>query len=141
MAGRGPAPKAERSRPNDTARRKAEFTKVADDGQVRGPDLPDFAWHERTVAWYETWRRSPMAQTFLDADWDFLIDTAMLHTEMWNGSSGLAAEIRLRVGKLAGTPEDRMRLRMQVDTEAKEAAAPRPMNNDRRARLVAIVNE
>lgn len=141
MAGRGPAPKAERSRPNDTARRKAEFTKVADDGQVRGPDLPDFAWHERTVAWYETWRRSPMAATFIDADWDFLIDTAMLHTEMWNGSSGLAAEIRLRVGKLAGTPEDRMRLRMQVDTEAKEAAAPRPMNNDRRARLVAIVNE
>ena len=141
MAGRGPAPKAERSRPNDTARRQAEFTKVADDGQVRGPDLPEFAWHERTVAWYETWRRSPMAQTFLDADWDFLVDTAMLHTEMWNGSSGLAAEIRLRVGKLAGTPEDRMRLRMQVDTEAKEAAAPRPMNNDRRARLVAIVNE
>jgi len=141
MAGRGPAPKAERSRPNDTARRQAEFTKVAEDGQVRGPDLPEFAWHDRTVAWYETWRRSPMASTFIDADWDFLIDTAMLHTEMWNGSSGLAAEIRLRVGKLAGTPEDRMRLRLQVDTEAKEAAAPRPMNNDRRARLVAIVNE
>ena len=141
MAGRGPAPKAERSRPNDTARRQAEFTKVADDGQVRGPDLPDFAWHDRTVAWYETWRRSPMAQTFIDADWDFLIDTAMLHTEMWNGSPGLAAEIRLRVGKLAGTPEDRLRLRMQVDTEVKEATAPRPMNNDRRARLVSIVNE
>ena len=141
MAGRGPAPKAERSRPNDTARRQSEFTKVADDGQVRGPDLPDFAWHDRTVAWYETWRRSPMASTFIDADWDFLIDTAMLHTEMWNGSPGSAAEIRLRVGKLAGTPEDRLRLRMQVDTEAKEASAPRAMNNDRRARLVSIVNE
>jgi len=141
MAGRGPAPKAERSGPNDTARRQAEFTKVTDDGQVRGPDLPDFAWHDRTVAWYETWRRSPMASTFIDADWDFLIDTAMLHTEMWNGSPGLAAEIRLRVGKLAGTPEDRLRLRMQVDTEAKEASAPRAMNSDRRARLVSIVNE
>jgi hypothetical protein len=82
-----------------------------------------------------------MASTFIDADWDFLIDTAMLHTEMWNGSPGLAAEIRLRVGKLAGTPEDRLRLRMQVDTEAKEASAPRAMNNDRRARLVSIVNE
>ena len=141
MAGRGPAPKAERSRPNDTARRKAEFTKVADDGQVRGPDLPDFAWHERTVAWYETWRRSPMAVTFIDADWDFLIDTAMLHTEMWNGSPGLAAEIRLRVGKLAGTPEDRMRLRLEVEKEATEAKKPRAMNTDRKARLVAIVNE
>jgi len=141
MAGRGPAPKTERSRPNDTARRKAEFTKVTDDGQVRGPDLPDFAWHDRTVAWYETWRRSPMAATFIDADWDFLIDTAMLHTEMWNGSPGLAAEIRLRVGKLAGTPEDRMRLRLEVEKEATEAKKPRAMNTDRKARLVAIVNE
>ena len=141
MAGRGPAPKAERSRPNDTARRQAEFTKVAEDGELRGPDLPDFAWHERTVAWYETWRRSPMAQTFIDADWDFLIDTAMLHTEMWNGSPGLAAEIRLRVGKLAGTPEDRLRLRMEVETEAKQVAKVTTMNSDRKKRLVSIVNE
>jgi hypothetical protein len=141
MAGRGPAPKAERSRPNDTARRQAEFTKVAEDGELRGPDLPDFAWHERTVAWYETWRRSPMAQTFIDADWDFLIDTAMLHTEMWNGSPGLAAEIRLRVGKLAGTPEDRLRLRLEVETEAKQVAKVTTMNSDRKKRLVSIVNE
>ena len=140
MPGRGPAPKAERSRPNDTARRKAEFTKVADDGQVRGPDLPDYAWHERTVAWYDTWRRSPMAATFIEADWDFLIDTAMLHTEMWNGSPGLAAEIRLRVGKLAGTPEDRLRLRIEVDTEVKQVAQVTTMSDDRKQRLVAIVN-
>ena len=141
MPGRGPAPKAERSRPNDTARRKAEFTKVAEDGQVRGPELPDYAWHERTVAWYETWRRSPMAATFIDADWDFLIDTAMLHTEMWNGSPGLAAEIRLRVGKLAGTPEDRLRLRLEVETESKQVAQVTSMSRDRKQRLVAIVNE
>ena len=139
MPGRGPAPKAERSRPNDTARRKSEFTKVADDGQVRGPELPAFAWHERTVAWYDTWRRSPMAATFIDADWDFLIDTAMLHTEMWNGSPGLAAEIRLRVGKLAGTPEDRLRLRIEVDREVEQAPKPVRMSADRRERLLSIV--
>lgn len=139
MPGRGPAPKAERSRPNDTARRKAEFTKVSDDGQVRGPQLPDYTWHERTVAWYETWRRSPMAATFIDADWDFLIDTAMLHTEMWNGSPGLAAEIRLRVGKLAGTPEDRLRLRLEVETESKQVPRTQGMSADRRERLLSIV--
>ena len=139
MPGRGPAPKAERSRPNDTARRQAEFTKVTEDGQVRGPELPAFAWHERTVAWYDTWRRSPMAATFIDADWDFLIDTAMLHTEMWNGSPGLAAEIRLRVGKLAGTPEDRLRLRIEVDREVEQAPKPTRMSADRRERLLSIV--
>ena len=139
MPGRGPAPKAERSRPNDTARRKSEFTRVSEDGQVRGPELPAFAWHERTVAWYDTWRRSPMAATFIDADWDFLIDTAMLHTEMWNGSPGLAAEIRLRVGKLAGTPEDRLRLRIEVDREVEQAPKPARMSTDRRERLLSIV--
>jgi hypothetical protein len=79
------------------------------DGTLRGPDLPaNFDWHERTVAWYATWRRSPMAATFIDADWDFLIDTAMLHSQMWQGETKHAAEIRMRVGKLAGTPEDRL---------------------------------
>ena len=141
MPGRGPAPKAERSRPNDTARRKSEFTRVSEDGQVRGPELPAFAWHKRTVAWYDTWRRSPMAATFIDADWDFLIDTAMLHTAMWNGSPGLAAEIRLRVGKLAGTPEDRLRLRIEVDREVEQAPKPTRMSADRRERLLAVVSE
>jgi len=141
MPGRGPAPKPERSRPNDTARRQAEFTKVAADGQLRGPELPDFPWHERTVAWFDTWRRTPMAATFIDGDWDFLIDTAMLHSEMWNGNPGLAAEIRLRVGKLAGTPEDRLRLRIEVDTEAQQAPKRQRMSKDRRERLLSIVED
>lgn len=141
MPGRGPAPKPERSRPNDTARRQSEFTKVAADGQLRGPELPDFPWHERTVAWFDTWRRSPMAATFIDGDWDFLIDTAMLHSEMWNGNPGLAAEIRLRVGKLAGTPEDRLRLRIEVDTEAQQAPKRQRMSKDRRERLLSIVED
>ena len=140
MPGRGRPPSAKpMSRERDERRRKAEFTKVADDGQVRGPDLPDYAWHERTVAWFATWRRSPMAATFIDADWDFLIDTAMLHTEMWNGSPGLAAEIRLRVGKLAGTPEDRLRLRIEVDAEAEQVQRTERMTADRRERLLSIV--
>lgn len=139
MAGRGPAPKRERSRPNDTSRRAAEFTQVIADGLVRGPDLPDGSWHPRTVAWFETWRRSPMAATFIDADWDFLIDTALLHTEMWSGSPGLAGEIRLRVGKLAGTPEDRLRLRMEVQAEADAVPKQRRMDAGRRDRLLSIV--
>lgn len=80
-----------------------------------------------------------MASTFIDADWDFLIDTAMLHTEMWNGSPGLAAEIRLRVGKLAGTPEDRLRLRLEVETESKKVPRAKGMSADRRERVLSLV--
>lgn len=142
MPGRGPAPKVERTRPNDTARRQAEFTKLAADGQLRGPELPEgVAWHERTLAWWETWRRSPMAATFIDADWDFLIDTALLHTAMWEGDTKLAAEVRQRAGKMAGTPEDRLRLRLQVDTEAQSIPARPRITKDRRERLLAVVED
>ncbi|RQW76658.1 MAG: hypothetical protein EHM14_16030 [Methanothrix sp.] len=81
-----------------------------------------------------------MAATFIDADWDFLIDTAMLHSQMWQGDTKHAAEIRMRVGKLAGTPEDRLRLRMEVDTEAARISQPVSMDAERRKRLKAISN-
>lgn len=144
MAGRGPAPKAERSRPNDTARRKAEMTRVAADGEVRGPELPpDIDWPERTVAWWRTWRTAPQAQTFTESDWDFLLDTAMLHAQLWNGQSSVASELRLRVAKFGATPEDRMRLRLEVETEAEAAPKVRRRKDAaaRRGRLLAVVED
>lgn len=142
MAGRGPAPKAERSRPNDTARRQAEMTHVAEDGELRGPDLPEgLAWHERTRAWWDTWRRSPQAQTFTATDWDFLLDTAMLHSELWSGNAGVAAELRLRASKFGATPEDRLRLKLQIDTDAEAAPKQKAGNTARRARLLSVVGD
>ena len=140
MAGRGPAPKRERSRPNDTARRDAEFAHVVDDGVVRGPDLPDGVWHERTSAWWDTWRRSPLAQTFTSTDWDFLLDTALLHNELWSGNPGVAAELRLRVAKFGASPEDRLRLKIDISSEVEQAKAQPRVNAERKARLIAVAN-
>lgn len=130
MAGRGPAPKD----PSKRRRRNADPFKavtVAADGQARGPDLPDgMDWPDRTLQWWHTWRTSPQAQTFTPSDWDFLIDTAVLHAEFWRGDMKAATELRLRVAKFGATPEDRLRLRMQVDVAppADEPAtdAPKP---------------
>lgn len=144
MAGRGPAPKPVRSRPNDTARREAEMVKVAADGTMRGPDLPDgITWTARTSAWWLTWRMSPMAVTFTDTDWDFLLDTAMLHNELWSGNTGVAAELRLRVAKFGSTPEDRMRLKLAVEipaTQAKDAPAAKA-KRARRSKLLTLVQD
>lgn len=123
MAGRGPAPKGRRAR----ARDEAKLRSVTTDGEVRGPDLPDLPegeeWHERTVEWWETWRRSPQAQEFIDTDWSFLVDTALMHHTMWSkGRWEFAAELRLRAAKFGATPEDRMRLKLSVETPG----APRP---------------
>lgn len=146
MAGRGPAPK-------DPARRLGHSkdphpqTNLAADGRVRGPRLPgdllpeSEGWHPATLAWWDTWRRSPQAQQFTATDWSFLLDTALMHHVMWaRGRWEFAAEVRLRAAKMGATPEDRMRLRMTVETPA-TAKPPRPSAKvtsleDRRRRLL-----
>lgn len=148
MAGRGPAPKDPAKRRRRNADPKPTTT-VADDGEVRGLELPEGvlpdeeSWHPRTVMWWETWRRSPQAQTFTATDWDFLVDTALMHHVMWTkGRWEFASELRLRAGKFGATPEDRLRLRMEIEAPS-GGTPPAPVNDpgsvtniaSRRARL------
>jgi hypothetical protein len=130
MAGRGPAPKD----PATRRRRNADPTpasELAQDGELRGPELPDVLdgeqWHDQTRRWWDTWRRSPQAQTFLETDWDFLLDTALMHHTMWSkGRWEFAAELRLRAAKFGATPEDRARLRMKVSDPDPSSAGEKP---------------
>jgi hypothetical protein len=148
MAGRGPAPKdpARRARtnsdPNGTSTIRFE---LADQ-----PELPSLGvdkdgepveWHSRTVDWWLMWRDSPQAEHFMATDWDFLLDTALMHHAMWSkGQWTLAAEVRLRVAKFGATPEDRARLRMQfADADVKDpAGTSRPSARERRGTLHAL---
>jgi hypothetical protein len=124
MAGRGPAPK------NPAARRRRNpdpvpTQVVEEDGEVRGPELPDeFEWPPATVRWWETWRTSAQATTFTPTDWEFLLDTALLHAAFWSGETGVGAELRLRVAKFGATPEDRARMRLQVGDPAVKPDVP-----------------
>lgn len=142
MAGRGPAPKPVLQRESRTQARNDAATKLTADGDVRGPDLPEGAWHPRTLEWWDTWRRSAQAQVLTPTDWDALMETAILHSELWSGDTKVAGELRLRVAKFGATVEDRMRLRMQVDAEVSEATAPAPaVQADRRRRLLKAVTD
>ena len=140
MAGPGRAPQKVLSRERDTARRQAEMKRLEKDEQLRGPDLPEGDWHPRTVVWWENWRRSPQAQHMGQVDWDFMVDTAMMHSQMWTGDLKMAAEVRIRVAKFGATPEDRLRLKVQVDEDLKpEVRAPKA--KARRERLLKVVDE
>jgi len=140
MPGPGALPKTERSRSRDTAVRDAATNKLTADGEIRGPELPEGNWHPRTVAWWDTWRRSAQAQVLTPTDWDALMETALLHTALWEGDTKIAGELRLRVAKFGATIEDRLRLRIQVDAEIKDAAKPAGrMTADRRKRLLKVV--
>ncbi len=113
ISGRGPAPKDPdtRARRNDDAIAPTPLRFV----RAKQPKLPaGVKWHARTKAWWATWGDSPQAERFIATDWNFLLDTAVLHNMMWTDELwGLASEIRLRVAKFGATPEDRSRLRMQ----------------------------
>lgn len=124
MAGRGPAPK------DPATRRRRNIapvpTIIESDDAIRGPELPEgYDWPLATRNWWHTWRTSPQSQTLTDTDWDFLLDTARLHAEFWFGDNKVAAELRLRVAKFGATPEDRLRLRLQIaEPDSKTEAKP-----------------
>ena len=108
------------------------------------PKLPrDTDWHPQTLAWWQMWSRSELAHDFTDAEWFFLIDTARIQTEFWNGDFKLAGELRLSSAKFGVTPEDRVRLRIQViaavDAEVKAVArANLPSSRERYAQPAQV---
>ena len=113
--GQGPLPKdpSRRARTAQTARDRIGQTVLS---FVPGeqPDLPGEItdWHPQTLEWWGVWTRSAQSDSFTETDWQFLLDTAVIHTKFWNGNINAAPELRLRVAKFGVTPEDRARLRM-----------------------------
>jgi hypothetical protein len=123
MGGRGPAPQAARVRPTDNKARQAEITELEDTGELHGPPLPEGMlpdndpWHPRTVALWESLRRSPLLADEPSLGWEFLLDTALMHHTMWTrGRWEFASEVRLRLAKYGATPEDRQRLKLKIKT-------------------------
>lgn len=141
MAGRGPQPKD----PSKRVRRNADPTPstILRFEHVEQPDLPDaIPWPDETRSWWGMWRDSPQAEHFGSTDWAFLLDTAVLHAQLWgNGDTTVLAELRLRVAKFGATPEDRARLRMQfADADEADSKRAKPVESarERRAKLTAI---
>lgn len=150
MAGRGPAPSGQRSRERDNHKlEEIEYT-----GELFGEPLPEgmlgededgnpIPWHPQTVKWWDSLRRNPLLANEPEIGWQFLMDTALIHNQMWtNRRWEFAAEIRLRVAKYGATPEDRMRLKIKITTPVdKEQKAKAPKAKDelaeRRKRLGA----
>ncbi|MGW0015512.1 phage terminase small subunit [Streptomyces tendae] len=121
MAGMGPAPKAEGRkvrRNKDTIAQtvlrweRAEAPELPDFRIEKGDELVEFHWPERTREWWQMWKASPQAEHFGSSDWEYLLDTALIHARYWSGNLSLAGELRLRVAEFGATPSARARLRM-----------------------------
>lgn len=127
MAGNGPAPKDPRKR----ARGNKDIAPVRYIQPARvvvQPDLPEFeveirpkdgepymvpyVWPEATRGWWAMLADHPLVGEFFEADWAYLLDTALIHAGFWKGNLSLAGELRLREAKYGFTPEDRAKLRI-----------------------------
>lgn len=128
MAGVGPAPKAQRQRERDTDTREL----VKADGKLGGfplpegvlPGGPNEEWHPQTKVMWEEWRSSPQSQRMATGvDWQFMLDTALMHHMMWSkGRWDFAGEVRIRMAKFGATPEDRLRIKLEVEVPESFAA-------------------
>lgn len=125
MAGKGRVPKDKDHKLGHANGKRDEPTKISFD-PVTGPDLPGEGWHPQTLVWWDNLRFSPLADLLMDADWQFLLDTALIHHRFWEsgGSTAFAAELRLRVGKIGVTPEERRHLRVEATQEGPAESEP-----------------
>lgn len=112
----GPAPKETRRRRNADTFADVQ-AKVTDDGERLGPAL-EGTWNEHVRGWYEIWRRSPQAKTFVMTDWMRLRMLAPLVESYLESPTAMKmAEIRQNESLLGATHMDRLRGRMKVERE------------------------
>lgn len=99
------------------------------------PPLPQAVpWPEETMRWWKMWGESPQSELFSATDWDFLLDTALLHAQLWgDGNTGVLSELRIRLAKVGATLADRATLRITL-AEADDADSRRPEINGSGAR-------
>jgi hypothetical protein len=146
MAGTGPLPKDVAQRRRRNADSVATTVLPADGPPGTTPDLPGgHDYDTRTLAWYETWRHSPQAATFLATDWQRLHMLAQLVEQYWaEPKKDLLSEIRLNEASLGGTAADRIRLRWTVaepdDTPHSKRPAARKAAASRRDRVLRVVD-
>ena len=140
MAGRGPAPKHPSMR---GGHRAAEPMTVIDFRPAPQPDLPEGVdWPEPTLAWWAAWGRSPLAEHFMEVDWQYLADTALCHAEVWgSGNLGMLPELRIRVQQFGVTSMARAQLRIEfADADEKDSrrSPARPSARERLGELVVL---
>lgn len=96
-----------------------DTTALVRDDVLRGVPLEEATgvaeWLPQTLAWWETWRRSPQAQVFEETDWSRLAMLAAIVNSYWKKPGAAAlGEIRMSEERLGATVVDRMRARMSI---------------------------
>lgn len=134
MAGRGPAPKANRQRRGEPLR--GEWVDLPPLERTVLPALPAGDWSQRTRDAWAAWSKDPVTAQYSDADIQASIDLAYVY-EQWvkEPTIAIAAEIRQRQDRLGLNPKGKRDLRWRVKEPAEVVEMPAP-KQQRRLRAV-----
>lgn len=84
-------------------------------GENGKPGLPDsIDWPDETRAWFEAWRESPRTDGWDAQQWNYLMETALVHAEVFaSGNTSMLGELRVRESYMGvafdGKPTERQR--------------------------------
>lgn len=129
MAGRGPAPKVNRQRPNTPVH--GDYVRLAPLAKRILPPLDDLGkaptvnghWPKVTQMLWNSWRDSPVTATWAAEDIALAADTIRLHAAE---PIAKASEIRIRIDTLGLSPKGRRDARLLLPDEEAEADTTPP---------------
>lgn len=135
MAGNGPAPSPQRRRRNADTYSDVQTKVQATSDELRGPSLYEATcsqsvdWPPQVRAlverWWMTWRRSPLAESFLATDWGRLGMLAPLVASYYTQPNfAKMAEIRQSESLLGATHVDRLKARIKVEEPVPDKLDP-----------------
>jgi hypothetical protein len=76
------------------------------------PELPEgIEWPVQTKAWWNALPSIPGSDSWLDADWQYLLDTALIHADIWgSGNFDRLPELSSRLKSFGVTPDARRQI-------------------------------
>lgn len=137
---RGPSPKDMGTKAGRSG--KQQPFRVVEVTHVPQPPLPEYfrffdgernrkiKYPPETITWWSHWTDTPLNDGFSQHDWDYMLETAIIHAKFHLGIefAKMEASLRQRMAKFGVTPEDRAKLRIVTVTaetaedRAREAA-------------------
>lgn len=65
---------------------------------MKKPTLPDtIDWPDETIKWFDTWRNSPRTDGWDELQWQYLIESAVVHAEVFaSGNTSMLGELHRR---------------------------------------------
>jgi len=147
MAGKGRPPKNPNELSSKSKRVKPFKETIVEFGSQ--PSLEDvigvnnpitgMPWTHSSLLLWSQLSDFPTTRNLLPAQWSSLARAFMLDDALMSGDQKMAVEARMRLSKYGIDPDDLLRMRVIVSTSDHQESEASPMNAQRKARLVKLV--